>query len=177
MSVPVERYHYVPEALTLLKKMRPFPGVRRQKVEMKPKGLWYSVEGNGEGWADWCRVEGFRLEQIAFRHRIEVDLDRMVVIRSVEEYDRFVEEYARYIVLRNSNFKFRHKDYVDWPTVAARFDGIEIAPYLWERRLDSGLWYYGWDCASGVVWRRRAIRLLGPAEETPCPPDTPTTSS
>lgn len=47
---------------------------------------------------------------------------------------------------------------IAWEKVEADgFYGIEINPYLWQRRLDGGMWYYGWDCASGVVWNEKAI--------------------
>lgn len=42
-------------------------------------------------------------------------------------------------------------DFVNNRRVAELF---EIAPYQWERRLAREfMWYYGWDLASGVIWR------------------------
>lgn len=33
---------------------------------------------------------------------------------------------------------------IDWPQVAQHYDGIIIAPYCWEMRLDREAgWYYG----------------------------------
>ena len=55
--------------------------------------------------------------------------------------------------------------FIDWPKVAERYDGIIIAPYQWSRRLDGPMWYYGWDCASGCVWRARAVLELKSMEE------------
>lgn len=47
---------------------------------------------------------------------------------------------------------------IDWKAVAKEYDGIEIDPYQYERRFSEGfLWYYGWDCASGCVWRPRGL--------------------
>lgn len=35
------------------------------------------------------------------------------------------------------------------------------APYQWRRRNERGFsWYYGWDCASGCIWRASAIREI-----------------
>lgn len=48
-------------------------------------------------------------------------------------------------------------DHINWPMVADRYQGIVIAPYLWSRRMDGGLWYYGWDCASGCIWDAAAV--------------------
>jgi len=55
--------------------------------------------------------------------------------------------------------KFRvMPDYVDWEKISRQYSGIEINPYLWRRRLQGGMWYYGWDCASGCVWNESAIK-------------------
>lgn len=48
-------------------------------------------------------------------------------------------------------------DHIDYPKVAEKYGGIEITPLLHRKRL-SAAWYYGWDCASGCVWSRKAIR-------------------
>ena len=45
---------------------------------------------------------------------------------------------------------------IAWEKVKALYDGVIIAPYHWERRLNL-MWYYGWDCASGVIWHLSAI--------------------
>ena len=55
------------------------------------------------------------------------------------------------------------RDYgcIDWRLVAEEWQGIVIAPYLWERRFDSDArWYYSWDCASGCIWDHRAIAAI-----------------
>lgn len=53
--------------------------------------------------------------------------------------------------------KFKTNDIIisiDWPTVAKLYAGIEISPYQYNYRLKSGfIWYYGWDVASGCIWR------------------------
>ena len=50
--------------------------------------------------------------------------------------------------------------YPDWKLIAQEFDGIEIAPYQWEIRMDYNFfWYYGWDCASGCLWRPKNLTL------------------
>jgi hypothetical protein len=51
---------------------------------------------------------------------------------------------------------------IDWARVAEEYQGIIIAPYCWQRRLDGPAhsWYYGWDCASGCIWDAEAIAEL-----------------
>ena len=51
---------------------------------------------------------------------------------------------------------------IDWTAVGKNHDAIVIAPYIWERRLDGPMWYYGWDCASGCVWNATAVAELRP---------------
>ena len=52
---------------------------------------------------------------------------------------------------------------IDWPAVTHRYDGPD------HRALPVGLtgcsgpaWYYGWDCASGVIWRLSAVESFEP---------------
>ena len=52
-----------------------------------------------------------------------------------------------------------HFDNMNYAKVAENYGGIEVTPYIWEKRLDS-MWYYGWDCASGCVWHRDAIKEI-----------------
>ena len=47
---------------------------------------------------------------------------------------------------------------LDWVRVIQRWHGLIITPYQWDCRLDHDcFWYYGWDCASGVIWEPTAI--------------------
>jgi hypothetical protein len=56
---------------------------------------------------------------------------------------------------------------IEWRKVAERFDGIIIAPYIWQRRLDlESSWYYSWDCASGCIWNASAVREIVPMYES-----------
>lgn len=121
----------------------------------KPVGLWYEVNAD---WRRWCESE--QPDWIAGRylHRLVLDGERLLSIGTVTDLDVFHERYARPIY--PGSLGSRHR-YPDWNLVAAAYDGIEIAPYLWTRRLGgtaSG-WYYGWDCASGCIWRPRGMRV------------------
>jgi len=122
---------------------------------MKPNGFWYEVDGD---WQWWCAGE--ELGWLEGRKLYELTLDpaaRLLEIRTVAEIDAFHAEYSR--PLDGS----RYSMYPEWGRVAERYDGIEIAPYLWERRLATEfMWYYGWDCASGCLWNPRGstVRLV-----------------
>lgn len=119
----------------------------------KPKGFWYEVDGD---WRRWCESEYESwLKGRHFIYRVELGDERMLNIRSAEQFDAFHRENVRQ--LRPYPFEAQP----DWSEVALKYDGIEIAPYLWQRRLEPHtMWYYGWDCASGVIWRPRGVRLV-----------------
>ena len=121
-----------------------------QEPRAKPTGLWLSVVGQDD-WASWCTGEEFRLD----------DLAQTTVVNLVPGANVKMLSTALDLDLLTSEFHFRMGAYddshsIDWPSVAAQFDGIIIAPYVWPRRLDL-MWYYGWDCASGVIWNLSAI--------------------
>ena len=45
---------------------------------------------------------------------------------------------------------------IDWKKAARKYGGLIITPYQWDMRFEL-LWYYGWDCASGVIWGTKQI--------------------
>ena len=85
----------------------------------------------------------------------------LLTISSLAELDAFHRRFAE-----NAG---RGYDYyqIQWAEVASLYDGIEIAPYQFERRLgyhsEIGKavsdWYYGWDCASGCIWTPKDTRI------------------
>jgi hypothetical protein len=84
------------------------------------------------------------------RHVVELASSaKVLLIAGVATFDAFDRQYGASI---------RDVTYIDWPRVGADWQGIIIAPYLWERRFQS--WYYSWDCASGVIWDASAIASI-----------------
>jgi hypothetical protein len=127
----------------------------------KPQGLWYSC---GPSWAEWCFAEEFFS---CFGDNIfEITINESLIKRipNVGEFEAFSsvygyhQAYARDLIRswQQRGQKWRY-DNIKWHKVAENYSGIEIDPYLCERRLDGGLWYYGWDCASGCIWDKEAI--------------------
>ena len=134
---------------------KPFTGFRPvsgQEVGFKPKGLWYSC---GSEWDDWCRYEMPQwITGSPHVYRIEVNLSRMLVIRSDADFRDFD---ARYRVFQ------RGMSLIDWSAVARDYDGIEICPYQSKFRMSSD-WYYGWDVASGCIWGSGAFKSVEPVD-------------
>lgn len=120
---------------------------------MKPNGLWVSSEGTDD-WPSWCRENDFAASRLACATQVILGAGANILrIASAEQLDAFNQKYqspqSRFITL------------VDWRRVASHYQGIIIAPYIWDRRL-YGLtrWYYVWDCASGCIWDTAAIEEL-----------------
>lgn len=111
----------------------------------KPSGFWYEVDGD---WRRWCEAEEFSFGP--YIHQVELNNCNMLFINSLNKFDDFNDLY-----IEKGGYRYGS---IDWARVAERYDGIEIAPYQWKRRLNR-MWYYGWDCASGVIWRPRDAKV------------------
>jgi len=129
-------------------------------VEIKPHGLWVSVEGPDD-WKSWCEAEAWGLDHLRAVAEIVVRPDAAILRLSCPaEIDRFHAEFTAPLYPgERSGFG------VDWRRVAETYSGIVIAPYQWSRRLDGNArWYYAWDCASGCIWDASAIAEIRQAE-------------
>lgn len=146
-SRPTRRIHYSAEPLGQVRSASQ-EDEGQLRGHMKPVGLWYSI---GDDWEQWCRLEGFNLGRLAFRTALDVDTSRILHLDSETAIRDFSREYYSQIVPGSG------LEGIDWPAVARDFAGIEIHPYQWGCRLKL-IWYYGWDCASGVIWDARALR-------------------
>lgn len=132
---------------------------------LKPVGLWVSVAGEDD-WPAWCRAEEFCLSSLEHLSVVTlVDDANVLLIDTAVKLDEFHEKYAVDDDLLHTGKASRRpwardeKKYwaMDWRAVAAEYDGIIMAPYLWSRRLDGPMWYYGIDAASGCIWNLDAI--------------------
>lgn len=134
----------------------------RHAVGPKPWGFWLSVVGPDD-WEGWC-IDNEQQSWIEGHHIYDVTLSEsanVLFLKHPYELDSFHREYAVTDALGWNS-------YPDWTRVASHYDGIVIAPYQWQRRLHAPVsdWYYGWDCASGVIWNAHAVaglRWTGPA--------------
>lgn len=127
----------------------------QQEVKMKPKGFWYAC---GTEWIDWVRREMPSWQsQLANLYQVVLSPKaKMLYIRNVAEFDAFDRKYR--VPRKPTGWM-----YIDWVRVANDYDGIEIYPYLWQRRTGVN-WYYTWDVASGCIWNTEIIADLVPIE-------------
>lgn len=126
----------------------------------KPRGLWVSV---GDDWKEWCEGERFGLDRLAHATEIVLRPDANVLrLASAYEIDLFHADYS--VVVHRFSGSLGTLSAIEWPKVAAKYQGIIIAPYVYARRLDGAAshWYYGWDCASGCLWDADAVADLRP---------------
>jgi hypothetical protein len=122
--------------------VRPTPS---QQVGFKPDGFWYSVDRDWERWCDGDEPEWLKGK---YTHEVTLGSENLLFIRTSDELRAFHREYQSESPLC----------WINWPAVAQRYDGIEIAPYLWECRLHPEVgWYYTWDCASGCIWTPKGV--------------------
>ena len=130
----------------------------RYDWQAKPVGLWFSVQGEYD-WDWWCRGEDFRLDYLAYEHKIKLNKDANILcMTDPAQLDYFTKKYPLslgYTFLDNDTHQ------IDWPAVRKDYQGIIIPFYLWSCRLaQETMWYYGWDCASGCIWDLDAVELF-----------------
>lgn len=108
---------------------------------LKPPGMWYSF---GLAWIKFIVSEKYE-KQPKYIDLLEVDKSKLICINTPLALDKFHLQYG-------ISFK-THEKYktIDWKAVMKDYGGIEIAPYIHQRRF-SYLWYYGFDIASGCIW-------------------------
>jgi len=132
----------------------------------KPKGFWVSVDGPGD-WKDYCEQVHW-LAKLTFRYRVTLAGNaNILTLRSPEDIDSFTDRYgivpAPVLIPTGFGAGEMHQSppTIDWARVAREYQGIIIAPYIWQKRLDyMAAWYYGWDCACGCIWDASAIAKL-----------------
>lgn len=129
----------------------------------KPHGLWLSVPGPDD-WPAWCLEEGFRVGELVERARFTLRPGgKVLVIQDRAALLDFTYLYA--VRVRESEVvssaAIGGSWAIDWRAVAGAMDGVIVAPYRWDCRLEmDSMWYYGWDAASGCVWNLDAVERI-----------------
>lgn len=119
----------------------------------KPQGLWVSVDGDDD-WPSWASGEDYPIGRN--RHRVVLAADAKIMhITNRWQLLDFTEQYGILTPLSSSHL-------IQWSLLEFQgYEGIIIAPYQWDCRLDNRTsWYYGWDCASGCIWNAKAIESV-----------------
>lgn len=122
----------------------------------KPCGFWVSDESD-YGWREWRRDNASDCSP----HRTDFMLDASRVIHVRTESDLLAFDQIFSLITSRGKHDF---DRIDWVRVANMYDGILISPYQPTQRFDLS-WYYGWDCASGCIWRPECLTLISEASQ------------
>lgn len=130
----------------------PFTGLSgtfTQKHSMKPSGLWYSC---GSDWLNWLTYEmPDWIHDYIYKLKISGNVLR---IKNHTE----LMEFTRTYIGKSPIPDFEGTQFIDWVSVAKKYSGIEISPYIGSARMDRNCqWYYTWDVASGCIWDRSAL--------------------
>ena len=127
----------------------PFEGLRPspdQRVEDKPRGLWYA---SGSEWLTWISENMIEeRKKIRYIYALEIS-DRVLRLSNPAEIQKFTEQYGK--APDWAEKLLPSSSHIDWKAVSEKWAGIEISPYQWSLRLEL-FWYYGWDVASGCIW-------------------------
>lgn len=188
-NLPKELYNYSDRLVTELIPLAYPITLDGGHLGGKPCGLWFSVEDYQEDqtWKTWCEDEKFHLECLSHRHKITlspgakilwlkttdeiVDFSLKYKGNDPEHFEKFRNPYVKQLQEEiNKSLGRRTLPYIyliNWQEVKAEFDGIIIAPYNWELRMDLS-WYYGWDCASGCLWDLTCIEEFKKIEIDTC---------
>ena len=127
----------------------------KQKSTFKPNGLWYSYYNS---WYKWLDKEQLQNRFYKYIHHIIInnnsltnidkkEANKILVINSIKDFDSFHKRYK---------IKINKYDCINWKLVSKDYGGIEIAPYLLERRKID--WYNTFDIASGCIWNNKIIK-------------------
>lgn len=142
-----------------------------QHIDMKPTGIWY---GLGDSWMQWCMSDASGWLQ-PYIYEFVLDEEKIIKVSNIEEFEKFEEEHQairpefKLLMEHMPTIRDAHGDgfprmrrlfdQIDWPKLSQTYGGVEIAPYIWKKRLES-MWYYPWDCASGCIWNVNAVKEL-----------------
>lgn len=152
--------HYSTEPLTCVHSCQQLPSGGRESAYWKPRGLWVSVEGEND-WKQWCESEQFSLDR--FAHATQIILAptaNILRLTTPQELRDFSREHG-FNPYPDLPIHLRCMHGIQWWSIAAKHQGIIIAPYLYQCRLDDDVfWYYSWDCASGCIWDATAVAEL-----------------
>ena len=156
----VKRYHFSKTPITELKHVRQNTSHWAWKLG-KPNGLWYSC---GSSWHEFIHYNDLSSLYI---YELEIDLRFLKIIRTKEELDALTSRFG--LLGDPSRYEAEEFTKIDWQKVSIRYLGIEICPYIHERRytgfkkvplIQRSSWYYSWDVASGCIWNPKAIKSI-----------------
>jgi hypothetical protein len=125
----------------------------KQRVFLKPTGLWYSYYGN---WYNWA-LDGLPEMLFKYNHKIEIKKDSLISIRKKDINKILLLDNKKDVITFSKRYgvnKFNNGFiYIDWNFVSKDYGGIEFNPYLKEDYdIMDYIWYSSIDVSSGCIW-------------------------
>lgn len=125
---------------------------------IKPVGLWLSV---GNAWEDWCKAEEFFLKGLTHKSKVGICHDSVLSISGIDQVHEFFDKYGQSDI---GEYLKGGMHFVDWLKVSEDYSGFMIEDYgfycLMNPDLVGHIWLYGWDCSSGCIWDKSAIKSI-----------------
>jgi hypothetical protein len=126
------------------------PVVEAMGATVRPRGLWY---GCGSDWLSFADGAFEKYEDgVSYLYKIEPS-ESVLRISNEDDFKTFYWHFSEPVKVGSQN------NPIDWQAVASEYSGIEICPYLWSMRQEYD-WYYGWDVASGCIWRPDGVKSI-----------------
>lgn len=139
---------------------------RQNSLRPKPSGIWFAPHEHMDeddttsplrsAWWNWCYDAchtGF-----TYTHKYQLQDVPMCTLEEVLRGNREGKvlhlSSEREVLQLSFRFRGATEYSLNWTKLAAVAAGILITPYQWELRHNPMCrWYYGWDMASGCIWR------------------------
>lgn len=134
---------------------------RAQHLAGKPRGLWYAC---GDEWVYYLKNSAgmeHLYEGARYLYQIHIRQSKILMVHTESDLKRLNLNFSAQGEEVQASWQGDEDLFISWPRMAKRFSGVEISPVQYELR-DTGTigWYFGWDVASGCIWKKDAIHSV-----------------
>lgn len=134
---------------------KPLEGINnpdyQPKRHFKPAGLWFSTNKH-DGWRNWCNSVDFSMDRFNYKTTIKFKNDAKILqITDKRGVDKLFRRYG--VAKRDDKWA------IDWKKITTKYDAIYMPKYFNDYRKKYP-WYDTWDCASGCVWNKDAVKIV-----------------
>ena len=140
-----------------------------QKIDRKPRGLWFSI---GTEWFDWLTSQDEwgteRLEIYSRAVVFDVDYTDVLIVNTVEQMDAFINEFVLAYDTKDPDPEYQKimacvMGMYNWEAVKNRYKGIMVTNKRLMYQMDNYELvspFYGWDVIGGCIWDLSVISGL-----------------
>jgi hypothetical protein len=131
----------------------------KQRIDLKPRGLWYSYYGS---WYNWA-VDEMPKMLFKYNHKIEIKKDSLISIRKKDINKILLLDNKKDIITFSKRYGIINFDndyiFINWNLVSKDYGGVEFNPYLKNDYdiMDKYIWYRTIDVSSGCIWNLDSI--------------------